>query len=87
MNELLGGTARPHPNPMRDRTTITLDRSLAAGASIRLFDPQGRSVPVQFSVASNTIELQRGTLAPGLYLLHIADTLGMVGVVQLMVED
>ena len=64
-----------YPNPARDRFTLTVN-GLEGAADVRLTDLQGRTVLAQRLAAGEQrleLELRRGGIAPGVYLLTVTD--------------
>ncbi len=70
------------PNPMVDHASIRLDGSLRPETVITVLDAQGRIVRTLHGNGTNMILLDRGDLAPGLYVVRITDH----GAVRFVVE-
>ena len=71
INEQLSSSLMVYPNPFSQNTTINLlDHSRVK--NISLFDPQGRKVKdFTHRVTSDKIEIEKGNLQNGIYLLII----------------
>lgn len=59
------------PNPSTSSCTVSLKKSKINCKAV-LFDNEGKIVR-QFYVTGNSFDIERGALAPGLYLLHVFD--------------
>ena len=85
INEQLSSSLMVYPNPFSQNTTINLlDHSSVR--NISLFDPQGRKVKdFTHKVTSDKIEIEKGNLQNGIYLL-IIETNNYVSKSKLIIE-
>ncbi|MFK7756923.1 MAG: T9SS type A sorting domain-containing protein, partial [Flavobacteriales bacterium] len=69
ISELEAETILLYPNPMTDRAFLEFED--ASVRTIRLIDSSGKEVRVWNSVSTQKIEINRGELASGNYLISI----------------
>ena len=55
------------PQPMEDRMFLEIDEPVAT-VSLKVFDIQGREVPISVQKQGNRFELTRGSMNPGIYV-------------------
>ncbi|MCB0644190.1 MAG: T9SS type A sorting domain-containing protein [Phaeodactylibacter sp.] len=80
-----GLSLRVQPNPMQESVLIALPENLGA-VQVQLFDLLGRECLRLNEVQGQMIELQRGELQAGLYILRIEDAAGKWGTTKLRIE-
>ena len=85
ISDILTEKLMVYPNPFSNKTTINLlDNSVVN--NISLFDPQGRRVKdFTHNVSSDKIEIEKGTLKKGIYLL-IIETNNYISKSKLIIE-
>jgi len=74
-----------YPNPFTDYATIELPDKFE-NIQLQLFDATGRTVETKYYLLNDRLELDRGTLAEGLYLFRIATKGELIGTGKLMIE-
>ncbi len=65
------------PVPMRDHLHVTCTQPVPGNASVQVLDVRGRILRTLRGNGTNTLIIDRGDLAPGLYVLRV-DSLGAV---------
>ena len=85
VSEILTEKLVVYPNPFRLKTTINLLDNCVVN-NISLFDPQGRKVKdFSHKIKSDKIELEKGNLQDGIYLL-IIETNNYISKSKLIIE-
>ncbi len=59
------------PNPFNDQARVILDRPCGTGSTLGILDAHGRLVRTLRGNGTNTLTIDRGDLAPGLYVLRV----------------
>ncbi|MCC7503516.1 MAG: T9SS type A sorting domain-containing protein [Flavobacteriales bacterium] len=60
------------PNPISEQALITFEQPLLPRAIVQVMDAQGRVVRTVTSTGTNSLKLERGSLASGVYVLRVA---------------
>ncbi len=71
VNELDGSSISLYPNPMIDKALLEMSNGLAK--TIRLTDAQGRLIRSWENITDQRVEIQRGALATGKYLITVEE--------------
>lgn len=74
------------PNPMNNRTTITIDHSNSRKFSIVLLDSSGRIIRTYSAIPNNKIDIYKNNLRPGLYFVQLMRDSKSVASYKLIVE-
>ena len=67
----LAGSLSIYPNPMKDYATLQFPASAGESYVLTVRDLSGKPVVLRDKVTGNRIELKRGSLAPGIYLIEL----------------
>lgn len=74
------------PNPMADRAVIQVGEGPYSQLQLRVYDLQGRMVIQQRCNGANQLVIQRGELAPGVYVFEVSDDALPIGTGKLVVR-
>ena len=75
------GCLSVYPNPVRDKTTLTIYSNTSSGKKVWLTDVNGSTVKtLVMNGIAETVDL--GNLSPGLYILHTED-----GITQKIIKE
>ena len=69
---------RIHPNPFSTSTTISFESEHITIYSIKILDLKGSLIRSINNIKSNNITIQRGKIAPGLYVIEVESAEGNV---------
>jgi hypothetical protein len=73
------------PNPFSDRTIIQLPPTVQDKVFLQLMDASGRKMNPDYQRVGNTLEMQRGDLAPGTYMLIVRSGRKAIGAGKIVV--
>ena len=72
-SELLNPVITNYPNPFSQRTTLTFPVELK-DASLILVDETGKQILLKSEFSGNQIEIEKGSLASGMYIVRVVES-------------